>query len=167
MNLRHYIFLLAFLIAPYLGYSQNLPTKKEQYDFLKWYVNYKKFKPLSDTTAFFDYNFTDQYSMSKNMLNSLKVSAKNKAFLKKQILIYNKHSLLDTSLLKLDTSKVGYLRYHISFPIFSTDRKTVLISWGYSCGKDCGKKSIEAYIKSTNEKWRPAKIPFEVIYIVN
>jgi len=46
--------------------------------------------------------------------------------------------------------------YSVSYPIFSIDHQTAIISFGHHCGSLCGNGSIEIYQKK-NGKWIPVE----------
>ena len=52
---------------------------------------------------------------------------------------------------------------NLSLPIFSLDRKLVIIAYQIYCGKECGEQSTDVFIKTKSNKWEVAKIPVAVI----
>lgn len=85
-----FVVLIAFLNAN----AQKLPSKIEQYDFLKWYIDYKKPENLSDTT-------NNCYDL-KELLNQKRLTksiSDDVLFMKVQINTFSKVTKFDTSLL--------------------------------------------------------------------
>jgi len=135
--------------------AQNLPSKKEQYDFLKWYVSYRHLFLLDSS-----YKFIGIFSCSINnvpLYQNEKRSEKN--YLSRQAKLLKNQLRLDSSTLRqigwksVEKPENSYINY-FSLPIFSLDRKMAIISWGIYCGKDCGKESFDVFIKTKNNKWR-------------
>lgn len=160
MNFRYFL-LITILLLPVFANSQKLPTKQLQYNFLKWYLKYKNFEALSDTTAYFDLALNETHSIARNTIRSLKLTGANIIYIKRQN-VFNNKSILDTTILPRFKGQVKGVRPYISLPIFSINKKIVLISWGYYCGPKCGQHGIEAYIKTKDGKWRPSKIPMPI-----
>ncbi len=73
-------------------YCQPLPTKKQQYSFLRWYLASKKPKSLSNNIIRFDENMV--------VLSSIRLDNSNINYLKKQLGSYTPGALLDTTMLK-------------------------------------------------------------------
>jgi hypothetical protein len=124
--------------------AQALPTKKEQYDFLKWYIKSTKPKSLSNIIIPFDENMV--------ALGSIKLNNSNVKYLKKQLGAYTDDALLDTAILKgnywsvkPDTTRSTI---SLSLPIFSINKKIVAIHLETRCGWECGGDHIEVYEKN-------------------
>lgn len=154
------IILILTLGINLISNAQSLPTHKEQYAFLKWYIKYRHLVPLDPSLEF-------SGDFSATNINSMLVSIKNKSYLKRQHQLLLKQFKLDSNSLKeidwkTDLQSEDFINY-FSFPIFSVDRKIVIINWGIYCGRDCGKESTDMFFKDKKNKWRLSKKPVPVI----
>lgn len=160
------IVLLYFTLITFLNvYGQAVPTKKEQYDFLRWYVKHKKMPPLSDTSVKLD-NSTILRSLNKILLSSHKITRSDYLYIRKQAL-QSTRQVIDTGLLKNVVWRTDFhqdtLYRYISMPIFSSNKKIVLVLYGNGCGFDCGMTSMDAFIKTKGNKWKPLNVMVPVI----
>jgi len=151
--------LILSLFTYHFGNCQSLPTKKEQYDFLKWYIKSTKPKSLSTITIRFDENMV--------ALGTIHLNKSNVKYLERQ-LGYTEGALLDTTILKgkywsvnpnTDSSAIS-----LSLPIFSLNKKIVAIHWETRCGWECGGDHIEVYEKNTDGQWVISKRNIKSIY---
>jgi len=142
-------------------HCQSLPTKKEQYDFLRWYIKSKKPKPLSNIIIRFDENMI--------ALGSIKLDKSDVKYLKKQLGGYTEGALLDTTILKGDYWSVkpdtNRSTINLSLPIFSINKKIVAIHWETHCGWECGGDHIEVYEKNKSGHWVISKRHIKSIYL--
>lgn len=159
MKPRHFL-LIAILLFPVSVKSQPLPTKQEQYEFLKWYLTYKKFEALADSTINFNFDLKHHYSLGSGTVRDLKLRPATISYMKRQD-IYDKQALDTANFPRYKWVIVGYRNY-ISLPIFSPNKKTALIRWSAMCGDPCGETRIEAYVKTRSGKWRASKIPLAI-----
>ncbi|MCJ8211701.1 hypothetical protein MUY27_18425 [Mucilaginibacter sp. RS28] len=135
-----------------------MPTQKEQYDFLKWYLKENPAKKLCDTVKPFDYMVgMDRFFAFRNFGISFEISPKDCLYVLSQVKVYRQVAGLDTSQFKgidwhLKSDRHLPITY-ISLPVFSRDRKTVFINRAYHCGGLCGEGGIEIYVK-TQGRWK-------------
>jgi hypothetical protein len=166
--------LAACLFFQLTAHAQALPTKKNQYDFLRWYIKKKDLKAILDTTTSFS---IDGFTIKDidQTLRGFKIGKADRRYINRQILESNTPRALDTTVLhgvswkkRKDTNTFeSYVatKSFISMPIFSKDRKTVFIAWSYSCGPTCGKASIDIYMRAKSGVWKVSKVygfPVEV-----
>ena len=141
--------------------AQPLPSKKEQFDFLQWYLKEKKFKGLKDSTVAFSIGSDNMKSINEIVSQNHKFSKSTRAFLKRQIIATRIKSPLDTANLKgVDWKKKEdstIYESYISLPVFSKSKRTVFISWGYYCGNECGKESIDIFVRTNNNGWKESR----------
>ena len=148
------------LLSSEKALGQTMPSKKEQYDFLKWYINHTKLPSLSDSTV----NFLNGPEFTiKDFRGTLKqssaITVADVKLITKQIrLIDNNKVVLDTLILKhsdwKSISNKTNTESYISLPVFSASRKFAFIMHGFYCGGTCGHEGIEVYIK-TRKEWKP------------
>ncbi|NCD70640.1 hypothetical protein [Mucilaginibacter agri] len=160
--------LLAILTAliKFEGLGQSLPTKKEQYDFLKWYLKYDKPEKLSDTLNYLEDNgFATTDLQGKYGTLSLKLSKQSIKFIGKQLKKNHKINLLDTAGLSVRDWKTSdgprVPVSHISLPVFTANKKIVFIYRAYYCGSLCGSGAVEAY-QIIKGKWERLKLPLPI-----
>lgn len=153
---------LMFLSA----FSQALPSKKEQYDFLKWYLKHKIIPPLSDTSEKLLNPRISLQTINQMLASSSKITKADYSYIKKQAL-QSRSQKIDTGLFKNVHWRTDFhpnsLHRYISIPIFSLDKKVVFIYYNDICGSDCGEESIDAFIKTKNNKWQAANVVVPVI----
>jgi len=140
------------------GYSQSLPTKNEQYDFLKWYLKANTLDSLSVNLDRFDSDLDDiNDPLFRTTRDSLNISRTDISFIKTQIKKNKKQIFLATSSLKDVSFKKSEDEFlpvtNISLPVFSVDRTIALINVNYHCGSLCGHGGIEVYRK-VGGKWQ-------------
>lgn len=144
-------------------YSQSLPTKKEQYDFLKWYLVKNSVQALSDTLKHFNYHVDLKDFFEINSYDKqLKISQQDSLYIIKQ-LNYTGKVLLDKEQFSDIDWKAGDVANlpvtYISLPVFSEDRTIAFINRAFHCGALCGHGGIEIY-KKTDGKWKRYDIKF-------
>lgn len=153
--------LILSLFTYHLCSCQSLPTKKQQYDFLKWYVKTKEPKSLSRILIPFDENMI--------ALSSINLNDSNIKYLKKQLAGYTKDTLLDTTVLKGNYWSVkpdtNRSTISLSLPIFSINKKIAAIHWETGCGWECGGDHIEVYEKNRAGRWVVSKRHIKSIYL--
>lgn len=149
------------LFTYHFGHCQSLPTKKDQYDFLRWYIKSTKPKSLSNIIIRFDENMV--------ALGSIKLNNSNVKYLKKQLGAYTDGASLDTTILKgnywsakPDTNRSTI---NLSLPIFSINKKIAAIHWETSCGWECGGDHIEVYEKNKAGQWVTSKRRVKSFYM--
>ena len=155
-----YVALIVCLFVQLTARSQTLPTKKEQYDFLRWYIKSTKPKSLSNVIIRFDENMV--------VLGSIKLNNSNVKYLKKQLGTYIEGASLDTTILKGNywsaKSDTNRSTINLSLPIFSINKRIVAIHWETRCGWECGGDHIEVYEKNKAGHWVVSKRVIKSIY---
>jgi|GEM_PF-3718006 len=153
--------------------GQTLPTQKEQYNFLSWYLKIKNLKTVLNTTTSFSIGSLSKKYIDQVLSSDFKIDKTGRTYINRQILKSNNPVVLDTSLFKDIDWKKGIdsnnfksysaIKSYISVPIFSLNRKMVFITWGYYCGGTCGKESIDTYIKTKRGKWKKVFNTFPIV----
>ncbi|PJJ80353.1 hypothetical protein [Mucilaginibacter auburnensis] len=161
--LKTVLFSILFTFVILIVRAQSLPTKKEQNDFLKWYVQTRNLVPLDSI------KYNSPFHVDLTNIPLLTQFTKNeRSFLLKQT-INGRQLLVDSTTLKtrlfVDTKKQQVENYinFLSMPAFTSDRKMVFISWSIWCGEACGEESIDIFIKTAKGKWRKLKTVVPVI----
>lgn len=164
---------LFILLFPLKSFSQPLPTQKEQYDFLNWYINYKKPNHLKRSLV----RITDAQILAGDGFKLIKVKITNneRKYLSRQIIANQERTLYDTVLLnKADWKKPGGPEQpftQLSLPVFSRDRKLVIIANNYyNLQADPGdsETGLELYVKVKAGVWRLCGVqPFDKQIIVS
>ncbi len=167
MRLFKYIFLAMLLCGFSTAIAQSLPTKQEQFDFLRWYIKYRRLVPSRDTTISFSNEFATTTDLN-TILSATKQSKLGRKHIKKQVYLLKHGLTLDTTTLQklqwdVKATGKGSFISTMSFPVFSVDRKLVIIQYGYYCGNECGREGTDVFIKNKYNKWVSAKIPTAVI----
>ncbi len=177
------IFFIILLFASQLNYGQtysSLTTDKEIYDFLNWLTkNEKKF----DEAPFFKKKKVYYKILHWSINNLVWKDTTNTRFLEfDRLYLFKKKNGLDTIFNKSDrvylleqfkaiknttwqkqfrNSKMMYLEikkksnnYYYSVPLFSKDKKYVIIRRFYFCGHLCGYFGYYIYIKISKNKWK-------------
>ncbi|QKJ31292.1 hypothetical protein HQ865_16505 [Mucilaginibacter mali] len=153
-------------IAPLLGLlfcvsataaAQALPTQKDKYDFLRWYLKKYNIPNLSDSIQQLErpnYKITNTESLS---FPERRFTKKDIEYIKLQLHQKNMPTRLDTTLLQGNNwRKPGSQAYpytYISLPVFSRNKHIVLINRSNICGPNCSDGNIEVYIRDKDGNW--------------
>jgi len=156
MLVKHLILFIFLVSAFQKSKSQSLPTKYEQYEFLKWYVKQYDEKGWSDSLI----HFEDEYSKLADLYaQQIKFSKADVKYFKRQILSNNKFLRLDKEVI----NNVAWKKSNdyskgiwVSMPLFSRNKRIAVINNNTYCGPLCGSYGMEIYIK-VKGKWRQSK----------
>ncbi|GAB3937872.1 hypothetical protein GCM10028827_43140 [Mucilaginibacter myungsuensis] len=139
---------------PLIVYTQSVPTKKEQYDFLKWAIKSEDLRYMIMETDLF--TITDLGTGDKTTLDYLKVNSKEKAYFAKQIKYNAAHRVLDSTMLPgihLQEALSDETRFtRIAMPIFSTNKRMIFLKYYYRSGGS-ERARINIYLTDKNGKW--------------
>lgn len=137
--------------------AQSLPTQKDKYDFLRWYLKKYNIPNLSDSLQQLErpnYKITNTESLS---FPERKFTKKDIEYIKKQVQQKNTPTHLDTTLLQGNKwRKPGSQVYpytYISLPVFSRNKHIVLINRTNICGPNCSDGTLEVYIRDKDGNW--------------
>ena len=79
---------------------QSLPTKKEEYAFLRWYLREEKIQKLSETTVPFSNGALEMQDIDRILHENHKMTKIEIAFINHQIILTGKPTILDSLILK-------------------------------------------------------------------
>lgn len=175
------LFLLTFFIFAgqhSIGQTySSIITDKEIYDFLNWLtLTEKKYDeeprikqkkifykiiswdttrfPFKDTikSSYIDSLFRNFYIKGKG-LDEIFMQANREFYFNQNVAIKDTiwHQRFDKS--RLIKNKICPNRYYYSIPLFSLDKKIVIINKIYYCGSECAYGGYYIYKKVDNDKW--------------
>jgi len=154
-------------------FAQSLPSPKEQYDFLNWYITYKKPDRLKQSLV----RISNAQILTGDGFKMMKVKITNneRSYFSKQMIANQPVTNLDTALLNhADWKKPGEPDQpftQLSLPLFSRDRKLVIITNNYyNLQTDPGNSEtgLELYVKVKKDVWRPCALqPFDKQTIIS
>lgn len=137
--------------------AQSLPTQKDQYEFLRWYLKKYNIQNLSDSLQQLErpnYKITHTESLA---FPERKFTKKDIEYIKQQLHQKNAPAHLDTTLLQGNhwrrPGSQAYPYTYISLPVFTRNKHIVLINRTNICGPNCSDGNIEVYIRDKDGNW--------------
>jgi hypothetical protein len=175
------LILTVFVFSGQLTFGQtysSLTTDKEIYDFLNWMTRTEKKydeEPFlsrkiinNEISSWHKFNFIKsdtinnysvfdrQYLFSKQTVSDTIFNTSDSEFLLQQFLAIKDsvwHNRFQNSKLLKSKNQLIPNRYYYSIPLFSIDKKYVLVHKIYYCGRLCGYLGYYIYKKISNSRW--------------